>query len=57
MKRFLAALIVLMVMSAQVEATPFTRSQLDNIFLTLEQGENSATFDLDAESLKKNLTS
>lgn len=53
MKKFLRALIVLVMMTAQVEATPFTRTQLDSIFVNVEQGESSATFDLNAETFKE----
>ena len=44
---------VLLIMSAQVEAVPFTRTQLDNIFVNVEQNNTSATFDLNAESFKE----
>ena len=40
--------------TAQVEAVPFTRTQLDNIFLNSEQNKTSATFDLNAETFQKN---
>lgn len=46
MKNFLFAAVLLLFLSAQVEAVPFTRTQLDNIFLNVENQQSSATFDL-----------
>ena len=53
MKKFFIAAFVLLIMSAQVEAVPFTRTQLDNIFVNVEKNETSATFDLNAETFKE----
>ena len=53
MKKFFMAAIVLLMMTAQVEAVPFTRTQLDNTFLNVEQNGGSATFDLNAETFKE----
>ena len=52
MKKFLTALIVLLIFSAQVEAVPFSREQTDRIFLDVESAENAATLDLNVETLK-----
>ena len=52
MKKFFIAAIVLLIMTAQVEATPFTRNQLDDIFMNVEQDESSALFDLNSETFK-----
>ncbi|MBQ3443037.1 MAG: hypothetical protein IJG33_07320 [Selenomonadaceae bacterium] len=51
MKKFFLTLILLLI-TAQVEAVPFTRTQLDNIFLNVEQNNNSATFNLNSESFQ-----
>ncbi len=48
MKKFFLTLILLLI-TAQVEAVPFTRTQLDNIFLNVEQSGGSKAFDLNAE--------
>ena len=53
MKKFLTALIVLLIFSAQVEAVPFSREQTDRIFLDVESAENAATLDLNVETLKE----
>lgn len=53
MKKFLAALAVLFTLSAQVEAIPFTRTQLDNIFAGAGQVQSDSTFDLNAETFKE----
>ena len=54
MKKFLTALIVLLIFSAQVEAIPFSRTQLDKIFYEVGQVETSTTFNFNAETFKKN---
>jgi len=51
MKKIFLTLILLLI-TAQVEAVPFNRTQLDNIFLNVEQNNNSATFNLNAESFQ-----
>lgn len=53
MKKFFAALIVLLIFTAQVEATEFTQAQLDKIFLNAGQVESSATFNLNSDTLKE----
>lgn len=53
MKKFFLAAIILLMMFAQVEAVPFTRTQLDSIFVNVEQNNTSATFDLNAETFQE----
>ena len=53
MRKFFIAAVMLLMMTAQVEAVPFTRTQLDSIFLNVEQNGGSATFDLNAETFKE----
>ncbi len=50
MKKFLTALTIFLLMSAQVEAVPFSRDQMDRIFLDVESAENS-TLALNVETL------
>ena len=50
MKKFLTALTIFLLMSAQVEAVPFSRDQMDRIFLDAESAENS-TLNLNVETL------
>ncbi len=53
MKKFLTALLVLLIMSAQVEAIPFSKDQLDRIFVDIESAENTSTLNLNVETLKE----
>ena len=56
MKKFLTALIVLLMFTAQVEAAQFTREQVDKIFLDVEENfyrPDDLTLDLDVETLKE----
>ena len=50
-KVLIAALILLM--TAQVEAVPFTREQVDRIFLDVESNANTSTLKLNVETLKE----
>ena len=52
MRKILLAAMILMILTAKVEAVPFTRPQLDNIFLNVEQNTDSAIFNLNAETFK-----
>lgn len=53
-KKFLAALTVALILTgSNVEAAEFTQAQLDKIFLNVGQIESSATFNLNAETLKE----
>ena len=54
MKKFFTALIVLLMFTAQVEALPFSRTQLDKIFFDVGQVETNSTLPLDAETFKEN---
>lgn len=53
MKKFLAALIISLLFSAQVEAVPFSREQLDRIFINVESSETTSTLNLNVETLKE----
>ena len=53
MKRFLTAALVLLMFSAQVEAVPFTRTQLDKIYFDAEQVQTDSTLNLNAETFKE----
>lgn len=53
LKKFLTALTVLLMLTAQVEAVPFTRDQMDRIFIDLESSENTSTLNLNFETLKE----
>ncbi|MBR4643050.1 MAG: hypothetical protein IKO74_10120 [Selenomonadaceae bacterium] len=53
MKKFLTALIVLLMFSAQVEAVPFTRTQLDKMYFDAEQVQATSTLNLNAETFKE----
>lgn len=50
-KVLIAALILLM--TAQVEAVPFTREQVDRIFLEIESNASTSTLKLNVETLKE----
>lgn len=52
MKKLLIAALMMLMMTAQGEAIPLTRAQLDNIFFNVEQVETSTTFDFNAETFK-----
>ncbi|MBQ6005821.1 MAG: hypothetical protein IJL14_06205 [Selenomonadaceae bacterium] len=52
LKKFFAAAIVLLMLTAQVEAVPFTRTQLDKIFLDVEQVQADSTLNLNTETFK-----
>mgnify|MGYP007102018482 CR=1 FL=1 len=53
MKKFLTTLIIILLMTAQVEAIPFSREQVDRIFIDIESAENTSTLNLNAETLKE----
>ena len=54
MRKFILALTVALLLTVgDVEAAEFTQAQLDKIFLNVGQVENTATFDLNAETLKE----
>lgn len=56
MKKILMALIVLLMFTAQVEAAPFTREQLDKIFVDVEENfyrPDDLTLNLNVETLKE----
>ena len=53
MKKFLTALIALLMFTVQAEALPFNRTQLDKIFLDVEQAETSSPLALNAEAFKE----
>ena len=52
MKKFLIAALILL-MTAQVEAVPFTREQVDRIFLEIESIASTSTLKLNVETLKE----
>lgn len=53
-KKFLAALTVALILTgSNVEAAEFTQAQLDKIFFNVGQVESSATFNLNADTLKE----
>ncbi|MBR0061248.1 MAG: hypothetical protein IJP68_07175 [Selenomonadaceae bacterium] len=52
MKKFLIAALILL-MTAQVEAVPFTREQVDRIFLEIESNASTSTLKLNVETLKE----
>ena len=54
MKKFLTVLLVLLIMSAQVEAVPFSKDQLDRIFIEVESAQSTSTLNLNVETLKTN---
>lgn len=54
MKKFLTILLVLLIMSAQVEAIPFSKDQLDRIFIDVESAQSNSTLNLNVETLKTN---
>ena len=53
MKKFLAATILFFLLTAQAEALPFTRTQLDKMFFDAGQVQTSATLPLNAETFKE----
>ena len=53
MKKFLTALIVLLIFTAQAQALPFNRTQLDKMFLDVEQVQTNATLALNVETFKE----
>ena len=54
MKRFFMALTIFLAISAQVEAVPFTREQVDRIFIDIEAAENISTLNFNVATLKNN---
>ena len=46
-------LAILLMMTAQVEAVPFTREQMDRIFLDVESSASTSTLNLNVETLKE----
>ena len=53
MRKFLMAALILLIMTVQVEAVPFTREQVDRIFLDVESNANTSTLKLNVETLKE----
>ena len=56
MKKFLTAAIILLMFTAQVEAVPFTREQVDKIFVDVEENfyrPDDLTLNLNVETLKE----
>lgn len=53
MKKFFIATVVLLMMSAQVEAIAFNRTQLDKMFLDVGQIQTDSTFNFNAETFKE----
>lgn len=53
MRKILTTLIILLMMSAQVEAVPFTREQVDRIFMDVESSASPSTLNLNVETLKE----
>lgn len=53
MRKILMAALILLMMSAQVEAVPFTREQVDRIFLDVESAASPSTLNLNVETLKE----
>lgn len=53
MKKFLMAAVVFLLLTAQAEAVPFTRTQLDKMFLDTEQVQTESTLDLNIETFKE----
>ena len=51
MKKFLTALTIFLMMSAQVEAIPFSKDQMDRIFIDIESAEENSTLALNVETL------
>ena len=54
MKKFFIATLAFLLLGAQAEAVPFTRTQLDKMFLDVGQIQTSATLNLNAETFKEN---
>ena len=53
MKKFLTVAIILLMLSAQVEAVPFTRTQFDKIFQDAEQVQAESSLNLNAADFKE----
>ena len=53
MRKILMTLAILLMMTAQVEAVPFTREQMDRIFLDVESSASTSTLNLNVETLKE----
>ena len=54
MKRFFMALTIFLAISAQGEAVPFSREQVDRIFIDIEAAESNSTLNLNVATLKDN---
>jgi len=54
MKRFFMALTIFLAISAQGEAVPFSREQVDRIFIDIEAAENISTLNFNVATLKNN---
>ena len=52
MKKFLMTALILL-MTAQVEAVPFTREQVDRIFIDVESNASTSTLNINVETLKE----
>ena len=53
MKKFFTALIALLMFTAQAEALPFNRTQIDKIFLDVELTETNSSLPLNVETFKE----
>ena len=53
MKKFLITAIAFLIIAAQAEALPFNRTQLDKMFLDVEQVQTESTLVLNVESFKE----
>ena len=53
MKRFFMALTIFLAISAQGEAVPFSREQVDKIFIDIEAAENISTLNFNVATLKE----
>ena len=53
MRKILMTLAILLMMTAQVEAVPFTREQMDRIFLDVESSASTSTLNINVETLKE----
>ena len=54
MKKFLTILLVLLVISAHVEAVSFSKDQLNKIFIDVESNQTNSTLNLNISTLKTN---
>lgn len=54
MKKFLTIFIALLIISAQVEAVPFSKDQFDRIFIDVESYESTSSLNLNVQTLKNN---